>query len=456
MRARTSRDLSQGSLPRHVVALAAPAILSTLVHQLYGLNDVLFSQFIGNRDQSVAAQTAISNNLFTLILVFGFVQLSVIGTLALVARRTGAGREEGADRAARQGLLFAFAVSLVTAVLGLIAAPFIPRLMGLAPAVVTESKKYLTVLFLGLPALFLAPTVESVFRARGDARTPLYLQIVAVATNIGGNALAVFVLDAGVIGIAVSTVVSRSVAFLLGFAALKRGRVGIRLTRHEGPLVDRALWAMIARVGAPVAARTALFGLIYQVVTRIASPFGTAVQNGLGVGIRVEGLCFFILVGFGMAAGPIVGQNLGAGKPERAERGAWITVALALVPSAVFTVVFVVFPEALLGLFTRDAATAVHGSAYLRIVAAAMVFMALEVVLAQAFVGAGDTLPPMLVDVPLTASRIPVAWWLAHHLGLGPEGIWWTISGTAIGRGVLMALWFARGRWKRSRPDLDD
>ena len=444
----TALDLTTGTISRRIAQLAWPAILSTLVHNLYGLNDVFFAQYTG-----VAGQTAVSNNLFVLIAIFGFIQLSAIGTLTLVARRTGAGNEVGAARAAKQGLLFAVALSLLTAVLGWVTAPFVPQLMGMAPDVRAESVVYLRVLFLGMPAMFLFPTVESVFRARGDARTPLLLQVVAVGANVIGNAVAVFGLGAGVAGIAAATVLSRVIGVALGLLLLRGGRTGLDLTRGDGGLVELPVWRRIVLVSAPVAARTLLFGLIYQVVSRITAQFGTAAQNGLGVGIRVEGLCFFILVGFGLSAGPMVGQNLGAGRPERAARAAWTAVGMAMVPSLLFTAVFGLAPEAFMSVFAQDAATIAHGTEYLRIVAVCFVFLNLEVVLAHAFVGAGDTLPPMLIDVPLTALRIPLAWWLGTRWGV--QGVWWTISLTAVARGAGMALWFARGSWQRSRPDLD-
>lgn len=448
MARRTSHDLTTGSVTRRIAQLAWPAILSTLVHNLYGLNDVYFAQFTG-----VAGQTAVSNNLFVLIAIFGFIQLSAIGTLTLVARRTGAGNDVGAASAARQGLLFAVALSLLTAVAGWLSAPLVPRLMGMAADVQVESVAYLRILFLGMPAMFLFPTVESIFRARGDTRTPLLLQVVAVATNVLGNAVAVFGLEWGVAGIAVATILSRVVGAALGLIWLRRGRAGLDLGRGDGRAVELRVWRRIALVSAPVGARTLLFGLIYQIVSRMTASFGTAAQNGLGVGIRVEGLCFFILVGFGLAAGPMVGQNLGAGRPDRAARAAWTAVGMAMVPSLLFTAVFGLAPGVFLSVFAQDAATIAYGTEYLRIVAVCFVFLNLEVVLAHAFVGAGDTLPPMLVDVPLTALRIPLAWWLGGLWGV--QGIWWTISLTAVARGVGMALWFSRGRWQRSRPDLD-
>jgi putative MATE family efflux protein len=450
MAKRTVRDLTTGSIPRHILALAGPAILATLVHNLYGLNDVFFAQFVG-----LAGQTAISNNLFVMITVFGFVQLAAIGSLTLVARRTGSGNEEGADRAARQGIFFALATSLVAAGIGLLTVPLVPRLMGMAPDVAAQARLYLLVFFPGLPALFVFPTVGAIFRARGDARTPLLMQVCAVGTNILGNACVVFLLEGGVAGLAACTVLSRVVGCAIGLALLLRGRVGLSLERRPGPFFDLRLWAKITQVSLPVAVRTAMFGLIYQFITRIASEFGTAVQNGLGVALRVEGMCFFILMGFGMAAGPMVGQNLGAALPARAARAAWQTVAMAMVPSVLFTGVFLLVPRELMGILAADAETAGHGADYLRVISASLVFLNLEVVLAQAFVGAGDTLPPGLIDVPLTAARIPLAYGMAMNMGMGPWGIWWAISLTAIARGALMALWFLRGRWKRVRPDLD-
>jgi len=450
MPARTERDLTRGSIPRHILALAVPAILSTVVHNLYGLNDIFFSQFVGED-----AQTAVSNNLFTLIATFGFVQLSAIGTLTFVARRTGARNEAGADHAARQGIVLSIVLSVATAAIGLASVRWIPALMGMSPAVTEESVRYLTVVFAGLPALFLGPTVESVFRARGDTRTPLFLQIVAVSTNIAGNMVAVLVLRWGVTGLALSTILSRLVHVTVGLSILRAGRVGIRLRRQAGPLLDRGLCRRIVRVSAPIAARTFLFGFIYQIVTGIASDFGTSVQNGLGVGIRIEGLCFFILVGFGLAASPMMGQNLGAGKPERAARGAWTALGMALGPALLFTAVFAIWPDELMDVLTRYPDTKRWGAEYLRIIAVCLPFLAMEVVFGQSFAGAGDTLPPMLIDVPLTAARIPLSLLLANGLGMGPEGIFWAIASTAIGRGVLMTLWFTRGRWKRARPDLD-
>jgi putative MATE family efflux protein len=303
--------------------------------------------------------------------------------------------------------------------------------------------------------MFLAPTVDSIFRARGDTRTPFYLQVIGVGTNVLGNGLAVFHFDAGVTGIACSTVVSRGVWFLIGFWLLRRGQVGLTLSRRPGGWADLPLWRSIVKVSYPVAARTALFGLIYQFVSRIAAGFGTAAQNGLGVGIRLEGLCFFILVGFSMAAGPMVGQNLGARKPDRAERAAWTTVGMSLIPAFVFTGIFLLVPRWLMGLLADDPGSISHGTDYLMIVSFSMAFMAVEVVLAQAFVGAGDTLPPAVVDIPITAMRVPLAWWFASSLRWGAVGIWLVISGTAVARGVCMGLWFRVGHWKRARPDLD-
>ena len=244
------RNLTAGPISGHILALAIPSILSTVVHNFYGLNDIFFSKFIGQ-----SAQTAISNNLFTLISVFGFIQFSAIGTLALVSRRTGAKNHEGADRAARQGILFALVLSVIIGIAGYFTAPLVPRLMDMEPGPTHDSILYLSIIFLGMPAIFLPPVLDMIFRGRGDTRTPLLLQVVSVIVNIVGNASAVLWFDAGVTGIAISTVASRLTAAVLGLWLLRRGRVGIGLQRRSGPFFDVALWKKIARVSAPIALR---------------------------------------------------------------------------------------------------------------------------------------------------------------------------------------------------------
>jgi Na+-driven multidrug efflux pump len=205
----------------------------------------------------------------------------------------------------------------------------------------------------------------------------------------------------------------------------------------------------VARVGLPTAVTGVLFSLIYVVLTRTTTRFGTPALAALGLGFRVESWLFMVGVGFGAAAAAIVGQNLGAGRADRAERAGWITTAYATLPGVLACVLELVVPERLAAIFSRDALVIAETARYLRIAAVSQLFVCAEVVLEGALGGAGATVPPMLTSTALTASRVPIGAWAAARFG--PAGLWWTISLTASARGLVMiGLWKA-GWWKRRR-----
>jgi Na+-driven multidrug efflux pump len=205
----------------------------------------------------------------------------------------------------------------------------------------------------------------------------------------------------------------------------------------------------IAWIGLPVAAGGVTFSVIYILLTRLTSQFGTAGLAALGVGHKIESLSFLACIGFGIAAATAVGQNLGAEQPERATQAGHAALRDALVLMSLIATAFLVIPEQLMLLFTPDPEIAAHGANYLRIVAVAQLFMAFELVLQIAMEGAGYTVLPTLSGVGLTSLRLPLAWWLRGPLGLA--GIWWAISLTAIARGAVMIGIWRRGTWRAHR-----
>ena len=203
----------------------------------------------------------------------------------------------------------------------------------------------------------------------------------------------------------------------------------------------------IARVGLPASATGVAFSLIYVILTRTTTRFGTPALAALGIGHRVESWLYMIGLGGGAAAAAIVGQNLGAGRVDRAERAGWVTLGYTSVPGVAMFLAALLVPAALAGLFTHDPLVIAESARYLRIAAAAELVLCAEVVLEGALGGAGETIPPMLTSSALTLSRIPIAAWAAARWGT--DGIWWTISLTAIGRGLAMMVLWRWGRWKR-------
>lgn len=433
--------LVQDSLPRVVRRVALPAVASNLLMTLFGSVDAFW---VGTR-LGARALAAVTTSLFWIWLFVSLAEMVSVGLTAVAARRHGERRPAEAARVAGEALLFALALGAVVA---LAATHWIDALFGAMhapPEVALLGRRYLGTYLVGAPLIFGYFAVDAAFRASGDTRTPLLL--------LGASVIVTLVLDPvlilglagaprlGIVGAAIATVGTRGVAFLLGVALLARRR----MLRLGVPRL--ASLAAVARVGLPTAVTGVIFSLIYVVLTRTTTRFGTPALAALGLGFRVESWLYMTGVGFGAAAAAIVGQNLGAGRPDRAERAGWITTAYATLPGLVAFVLVLLVPERLAAIFSRDPLVIAETARYLRIAAVAQLFVCAEVVLEGALGGAGATVPPMLTSTVLTASRVPIGAWAASRFG--PAGLWWAISVTAAARGLaMMALWKS-GWWKR-------
>jgi putative MATE family efflux protein len=363
----------------------------------------------------------------------------------VAARRHGEGRSDEAARVAGSALVFTLVGGAVMAALGLAVLPKLFAVMQTPPEVAALGQRYLGTYLLGAPLIFGFFAVDAAFRAAGDSRTPFILLSTSVAITLVLDPVLIMGLgpapQLGIAGAAIATVTTRSVAFALGmWMILKRGLMKF------GPF-DWGAIASVCRIGLPTAATGIVFSLIYIFVTRSTTQFGTPALAALGIGHRVESWLYMIGVGFGAATAAIVGQNLGAGRADRASRAGWYATAFCTALGVVFAVLTLTIPEQFTSLFTDDRAVIAEGARYLRINAISQLALCAEVVLEGALGGAGHTVAPMITSTTLTVLRIPLAAWAAARYG--PAGIWWVISLTAMSRGLAMvALWRAGG-WKR-------
>jgi hypothetical protein len=262
---------------------------------------------------------------------------------------------------------------------------------------------------LAAPVLYGYFVVDATFRASGDTRTPFLILLASVALALVLDPLLIMGLGGlprlGIAGAAVATVLTRSLAFAVGLTLLvRRGMLRVGPPRP-------AVMLTVARVGLPTAATGVLFSVVYVVIGRTASVLGTPALAALGLGFRVESWLYMIGVGFGAAAAAVVGQNLGAGRVDRAERAGWTMLAAASAPAVVAAALSWAVPDLLAGAFTRDAAVVAEAARYLRIVAVSQLVVCAEVVLEGALGGTGATLAPMAASVGITALRIPLAAW---------------------------------------------
>jgi Na+-driven multidrug efflux pump len=246
-----------------------------------------------------------------------------------------------------------------------------------------------------------------------------------------------------VFGAALATLIAFAVTgALLGYAAVRRR--WIAWVRG----VDWTIVRRVLRIGTPVSVHGIAFSAVYVFIVRETNRAGgDPATAALGLGLRLEGFAYMASVGFATAAAAVVGQNLGARRPARAQQAAWTAVRIAGWISGIWGLFFIAMPESLADWMTPGPVTAAHALNYFRIVAVSLVFTAAEIVLEGAFSGAGDTRPALVLALPLTVVRIPAAFVAVEVFGMGVAGIFWALTWTSVVRGLALMFWFARNRW---------
>jgi putative MATE family efflux protein len=427
-------------LPRTVARMAGPAVASTLLMTVFGTVDAVW---VGMK-VGAAGIAAVATSLFWIWLIIALAEMVSVGLTAFAARRYGENNEDAAALAAGTALLFSVALGLGVGVAGIAMLPWLFEIMHTPPDVTALGMRYLGTYLVGAPLIFGFFTVDAAFRASGNSRTPFLLLAASVGVTLVLDPMLIMgwgpAPRLGIAGAAIATVATRGVAFALGlWLVMRRGQL------RFGGFQWRSI-ASICRVGLPTATTGVVFSLIYVFVTRSATQFGTPALAALGIGHRVESWLYMIGVGFGASTAAIVGQNLGAGRTDRAERAGWLATGFCTALGLVACVIELWIPERLAALFTTDPEVIAEATRYLRIAAVSQLAICAEIVIEGGLGGAGHTLAPMVASTSLTLSRIPLAAWAAPRFG--SVGIWWVISLTAIARGLAMVWLWRAGGWK--------
>ena len=439
--AREAAQLVTESLRATILKVALPAVASSLLMTLFSSVDAFW---VGTRI-GASGLAAVSTSLFWIWMIVSFAEMIGVGLTAVAARRYGERRRAEAARIAGDTLVFGVVLGAVVGAIGATHIRALFALMETPPDVTALGATYLRTYLIGTPLIYGFFAVDASFRASGDTKTPFVLLLTSVgvtlfldpALMLGWAGLP----RLGIAGAAIATIGTRGAAFLLGVGIAARRKL-LRIGRIQ----VGSIWA-ICRVGLPTAITGSTFSLIYIFLTRITTRFGTPALAALGIGHRVESWLFMIGVGFGAATAAIVGQNLGAGRADRAARAGWMATAFCTMLGVVACVLELTMPRAFASLFTTDPAVIAEAVKYLRVASISQLAVCAEIVLEGALGGAGHTVPPMLSSTALTASRIPLAAWAATRWG--SIGIWWVISLTAIGRGIAMSALWRAGGWKR-------
>jgi putative MATE family efflux protein len=441
------RDYTKGPIGRSIVLLAIPMVLEMLMESVFAVVDIFWVAHLG---PDAVAAVALTESMLTLMYAVA-IGLGV-GATAMVARRIGERNPEGAARAAVQAIALGLIVSIVVGIIGVAFADKLLALMGGSPWVLEHGSGFTKVMFAGNATILLLFLINAIFRGAGDAAIAMRVLWLANTINILLGPCFIFGLgpfpELGVTGAAIATNIGRGTGVVYAFSRLIRSGGRFDLTWALVKL-EPAIMARLIRLSATATFQVFIgmaswIGLIYTI-----AKFGSNALAGYAIGIRV--IIFALLPSWGMAnaAATMVGQALGAKKPERAEQAVWRAGFYNMICLGIVGLVFVVFARQIIGLFTDDPNVVPYGVDCLRIVAYGFLFYAYGMVITQSFNGAGDTWTPTIINLfVFWVWELPLAYTLAIFFGLGPRGVFLAIMIAFSTLAFVSAVFFRRGKWK--------
>src|SRR5712692_215562 len=444
------QDFTTGSLNRAILLLAIPMVLEMVLESLFAVVDVFW---VGRLGADAVATVGLTESLLSLVFAVGL-GLS-LSTTAMVARRIGERDPEGAAVAGVQAIVLGLGVSFAIGLPCFFLAPRLLQLMGASPQVVTVGSGYARIALGGSGAILMLFLNNAIFRGAGDAAIAMRLLWVSNIINLVLDPCLIFgwgpFPKLGVTGAALATFTGRSIGVLYQFYRLLRGTERIRILRQQIRLDFSVLWRLV-RVSLTGILQFAIAHTSWIGLVRIVSLFGSAALAGYTIAIRI--LIFIILPSWGLsnAAATLVGQNLGAKQPQRAETSVWRTGLYNMIFLGIIGVLFIFFAEPAVRLFTNDPEVVPLAASCLRILSYGNIGYAYGMVMLQAFNGAGDTVTPTIVYFfGFWLLEIPLAYFLAIPFRLHSNGVFWSIviaEGFIAAAGIVL---FKRGRWKRQQ-----
>lgn len=428
--------------------LAWPSAVTMLLQTANMLIDAAFVGRLG-----AAALSAVGLAMQIMFVLMAISTAVSVGTTALVARFVGANEPRNAEQAVRQAILLAVAVSVLSGTLMFFLGPTLIEAMGGRGESLRLGVTYLNVLLLGVTPFYLMFVLSGVFRGIGDVRTPLMIMAVVTVISVVGDYLLIFGIGPfprlGVMGAAIANATSRTVAAVMFFAYLPKSSLAGALRGSWRPAWH--WFKRILNIGTPVAVQGLLrtgASMMYVSILGLTAQ-ATAAIAALTIGIRTEALAFMPGVAFSVAATSMVGQNLGARQPERAEQSAWAAAWQGIWVMGAAGLLFILFAHPIASVFTNDPKVLPFAATYLQINGISEPFLALGMILTGALQGAGETrLPTAATIVTMWFIRIPLTYYLTISLGLGPLGAWIGMSGSTILGGLAAAGIFKWSRWK--------
>jgi putative MATE family efflux protein len=432
-------------------------MLSNLFQTLYNFADRLW---LGRYGSVGIAAVQIS---FPLV----FLSISVasgitVAGMALIAQYTGANREEDANLAAGQVFVFSAVLAAILAIVGYFTAGPVMSLMGAANDLTAAATTYLRVIFIGAPLMFSTFLFAALLTGMGDTVTPMILMGVSVGANIILDPLFIFgwgpFPEWGVMGAAVATVLARGLVALAGFYLLFSGKLGIHIrVSHLKPRWSQI--RQIASIGSMSSIGQTGTALGFTILNGALAQLGTAVISAFGIGTAFISIALMPAMGLGQATATMVGQNLGASRPERARRVAWAGVLISTLILVAAAALVIPFRAHLIRFFMSDPEVLRIGGRMLLLVGFAFPFMGIIQVMTGVYQGSGHTAYSMFFGLfRLWGLRIPLIYLLAYALAQGADGVWWAMFWSNMGTALISLGCFLTGNWTRQviKPTSDE
>lgn len=446
----------QGSIAKSLLKLGIPIILINILQSAYQLTDAFW---VGRLGAAQVAAVSISTPITFLVIAIGS-GLAMAGAI-LSAQYMGAGQQDKVNHVAAQTVLMVAFTALVLGLLGYILSPYFLKLLGVEQAVYSDALKFMHVSFIGVIFVFIYAMFQSLMRGIGQTKVPLIIVSTTVLLNFILDPLFIFGYGRfeglGVMGAALATLVTQSLAALAGIIIFLRGRHGIQLQLKsfypDWQYMKRAFF-----LGAPgsIELSTRAFGLI--IMSFLVASFGTVTIAAYGVGSNILQMVMIPAMGLSMAVSTLVGQNMGAGNIKRAEQitklaSMWGLIGLSFVGGIAY-----LYADTLVAFFIPEDNSVINkGAQFVQMMCLSWGGIGVQLCIVAAFRASGNMLNAMIIALlSQCVVQFPAAYILSNHTLLGDQGIWYSFAITNITIALIAFAWFMRGAWKKTRLTKED
>jgi putative MATE family efflux protein len=430
-----NNDLTQGTILKKLTFLALPIMATSFLQMAYNLTDMIWIGRLG-----ASAVAAVGTAGFLMWLSFAVIALGRVGAEVKIAQTLGSKEIEKSNHYANTAITFTF---LLGVLYGILLSVFKRSIIGFFnlqdPYVETLAIIYLQVIAFGMPLHFINQVLSGVFTGAGISKTPFRVNSIGLIMNLILDPIFIFAFDFGVRGAAYATILSQGIVTIAFVSTLIQGNRPYQNFQFRVQLHKAYLRTML-RISLPVALQNGLFTIISMFVARIVAMYGTSAIAVQKVGTQIEAISYMTAQGFGSALSAFVGQNYGAKRNDRVIEGFKVATRIMTYIGILTSLILFFGAEPLFKIFINEEPTTSMGVDYLRIISISQLFMCIEITLTGGMSGLGRTMTPALIGVTFNAARIPLAYFLSTFTLLGINGIWWTISGSSIVKGVALVL----------------